>query len=172
MPNIFRIYQLSEQLEHLLDALEEHPDAAPESLQAGIDALTGEFNARVEDVALAIQNAKARCTSIYEEIARLQTIVNREEATQVNLKNALLVLMNKAQVQKVKGTLVTVSVAKNGGAVPIELTVDPKDLPEKYRTEKVEYSLNRSAVEQDEKLGFPLPDCIKLKERGQHVRIS
>ena len=172
MPNLFKIYQLSDQLEHLLDALEENPEADPASLQAGIDALTGEFNARVEDVALAIQNAKAREVALKSERDRLAVLATQSELTQTRLKAALLELMNKAQVKKVKGNLVTVSVAGNGGAQPIELTVEPKDLPPDFRTEKVEYSLNRAAVDKNVAIGLDLPPCIIIKERGSHIRIS
>lgn len=172
MPNVFRIYQLSEQLEHLLDALEQNPEADPTSLQAGIDALTGEFNTRVEDVALASRNAAARADALHREIQRLSALAAKELAMEAKLKAALLSIMENAHLQKVKGSLVTVSVAKNGGAQPIELTVDPKDLPPEFRKEKVEYALNREEVDKRLSVGLDLPDCIKLKERGSHIRIS
>jgi hypothetical protein len=63
------------------------------------------------------------------------------------------------------------TVAKNGGKLPIWLDskVNPKDLPKKYQQITVEINRNtvREALEAGEDLEF-----AGFSERGKHLRIS
>jgi hypothetical protein len=169
---LYQVYQLSEALVAALEQLEENPELPIEDLERLLDGLTHDFNTKVEDIGLAIGNINARIAAKQTEIRRLQEAADYEDQQVARLKGSLMALMNRAGVPKVKGKLVTVSICANGGAIPITVDGDPKDLPEEFRKEVVTYSLNREAVTQAQAVGIDLPDVIHIQPRGQHIRIS
>ena len=169
---LFQVYHISEALEAALDMLESNPELPMADLSVLLEALTTDFNGKVEEIGLAVRNIQARIAAKEAEIIRLKESVDMEDAQVGRLKESLMALMNKAQVQKVKGKLVTVSICQNGGALPITIDVEAEDLPMEFRRETVTYSLDRQAVEQAQAVGLDLPNCIIIQPRGSHVRIS
>lgn len=165
------LYKLPDQLIFILDLLEENPDIPQEELLEQLAITTQEFNEKVEQVALAVRNSESRATSMRFEVERLENHARSEENKVKRLKDSLLTLMNAAAIQKVAGKVVTVSVANNGGELPISLTCEPKDLPEQFRKETITYSLNREAVKDYQTIGMDLPAVVVVGKRGQNIRI-
>lgn len=169
---LFQVYHLSEALNQALDQLEANPELPMADLSALLEALTGDINAKVEDIGLAIRNSQARISAKEAEIIRLKELVDIEDGQVARLKESLMGLMNRAGISKVKGKLCNVSICANGGVIPIIVEGDMADLPEEFRLEKTVFSLNRAAVEQAQAVGLDLPDIITISPRGQHVRVS
>lgn len=169
---LFQIYNLSDLLNAALDMLEGNPALSAEELDALLGSVTADLNSTVEEVGLAIRNNQARINAKEAEVLRLKEACETEEAQNDRLKKALMAMMDRANITKVKGNLLTVSIRNNGGVLPITIEGDPADLPESFRKEKVVYSLNREAVEQAKELGVDLPAGVVVQPRGRNLQIT
>ena len=79
--------------------------------------------------------------------------------------------LEKQGVRKLRTKKFNLSIAKNGGKVPIAIDskINPKDLPKQYQriTVEVDHTAVRKALESDTQL-----DWATWGERGQHLRIK
>jgi len=170
--NLLQIYTLTDQLNAVLDQLDENPELTTEEIQKALDTMTGDLNARVEDVALAIVNEEAITEAKRREISRLKELADREEGRTDKLRASLMALMKRAELGKLKGKLVNVTIANNGGKLPVEFAGDPTALPEHFRKTTIVTTLDYDAVINANTLGMDLPEGVKVLERGQHLRIK
>ena len=79
--------------------------------------------------------------------------------------------LEKQGVRKLRTKKFNLSIAKNGGKVPIAIDskINPKDLPKQYQkiTVEVDHTAVRKALESDTQL-----DWATWGERGQHPPIK
>ncbi len=148
-----------------------------------------EFDWKMRDkvdayASLAI-NIEADADIIAKEVKRLS---DRKNAL-MNRRARLLALakfsMERLKVRKLEGVRFTIAIQKNGGPEPLEVLVEPKELPEGFRDEEVVYSpvmeplrkaleLRRAALAKDPPEADPFPELAgkaELKERGESVRV-
>ena len=118
-----------------------------QSLKADVDAITDEIK-RLNDRAMVLENRGAR------------------------LKALAKYSMDRLQVRKLEGVRFTIAIQKNGGKDPVEVLVQPEDLPDPYRREKIVISPDADAIRAGlEKKDPLLEGKARMGERGESVRI-
>ena len=75
----------------------------------------------------------------------------------------------RVQSGHTESNTIKASITKNGGKLPIVLTVDPKDLPFDFQRVKIE--ANSDAIRDALEHGQEVPGA-ELGERGEHIKIG
>lgn len=168
--NLYELTQEMVELDTLL-AQAEDPDSPEvfDAIQRAL-ALHDERERKVDAYCCLIAEISARAAARKAEADRLNASATASANAVKRLKTRLLEAFNAMGIGKLETERFTVSVAKNGGLVPLEIDpdVDPAALPEEYQkvTISVDNEKVRAALATTE-----LP-FAKLGERGQHVRIK
>lgn len=167
--NLYELTQEMVELDNLLSQAED-PDSPEifDAIQRAL-ALHDEREAKVDAYCCLIAEIGARAAARKAEAARLAENARAAEGHVKRLKTRLLESFNAMGIGKLETERFTVSVARNGGLVPLEINdVDPATLPAEYQrvTISVDNEKVRAAL-----ANAPLP-FAKLGERGQHVRIK
>jgi predicted nuclease with TOPRIM domain len=138
-----KLYELSEQYRSLSDTLLEEQPQNEEALKTQLASITDQFNEKSESLGKVILEYGAENEAISKEIDRLtqrkRTFDNKAEW----LKNYLQVEMQTANVDKVQGQILTISLQKsppscqvlNESLVPQEFI---KIIPESRQISKVD----------------------------------
>ena len=162
-----------------MDEYEQLGEAIPEDVQAEMDAFYSDlvisFESKVDNYAYVIADAKGKIKQIKEEEKRLNALRKMQERKEKKLKSIILQTMQQIGMTKLDTGLHKLSVGKAGGKRKLEITCDFKDLPEMFRTQRVEV-----IVEPDKECLFealseedsePIPGVI-LHPRSIIVRIK
>lgn len=167
--NLYGLTQEMIELDNLLASAEDPDDPAIfDAIQRAL-SLHDEREAKVDAYCCLIAEINARAEARKAEAARLAENARVSENTVKRLKLRLLESFNAMGIGKLETERFTVSIARNGGLVPLEMDdVDPTTLPEQFQ--KVTVSVDNAAVREALKT-TDLP-FAKLGERGQHVRIK
>lgn len=168
--NLYELTQEMIELDTLLATAEDPDDPEIfEAIQRAL-ALHDERERKVDAYCCLIAEISARAAARKAEAQRLAENASRSEATVKRLKTRLLDAFNAMGIGKLETERFTVSVAKNGGLVPLELdpTLDPSTLPEEFQ--RVTISPDTDAIRAA--LATTTLPFAKLGERGQHVRIK
>jgi hypothetical protein len=153
-------------------AVDEGGEIAPEA-EAALDAwfaeLSQDRDKKVDAYAALIREWTLRAAARREEMERLAKRVKADENAAKRLKERLKFFMESQGLDKIETKRFRVSVAKNGGKLPLELTVRPEQLPMDFQLSQVivDEQRLRKALED----GREVPGA-KLGERGTHLRIS
>lgn len=154
----------------------------PEALAALLDMASGDFNDKVERVALKINSYMAESAAISAEADRLARRAKSRAARAAYLKRYLHLCLTKANVPRVTGLLVNVRVQKNGQP-SVRCTLSPEQLEALYArgftepgvppiVDKVlEFKLNARRLLQAVAADFTIPEGITI-EHGTHLRID
>lgn len=123
-----RLYEATDALEVVREWLEENVETIiaaggeiPDELAQLIDRAEGDFDTKVERVALFIQERLGQAKLIKEEAKRLSDRAAREERKAETMKRYLLVNLQRANKKKVEGKLVDVRVQANPISIKTEL---------------------------------------------------
>lgn len=142
-----KLYEASEALGITDEWLEELGGELTPEMEALLNQAEGDFNTKVENVALKIKALEAEAEAIKTEEARLAARRKARENGARNLKAYLERCLVAAGKEKVNGLLVTVAMQLNPPSVQIADDVDPQELygagcpvvvrePETYRINK------------------------------------
>lgn len=148
------------------EAMEQQIDAYEDT----IESLEWDLSEIVEELIKDARNNEAEAAAMEREekffARKKRWALERAE----NDRKLAQYTMERRDEKKVKGDLFSVSIVKNGGKRGIQLICDPKDLPERFRTEKVEYSLNQEEARKALDAG---EDGLKFyyKPQGEHLSI-
>jgi hypothetical protein len=155
--------------EEELSSGEVHPE-----LDAMLDQVEGDLNAKVQNVALVIQDQAADVKKLVDEASRLQDRARSASRRIDHLKEWLAFNLRAAGVTKIEGDLIKVGLRKN--SAPSIKPEDPEFIPEEFR--KVVVSFDGTAAKKHLKDAGKLPADIGryeidglIVERGQHLRI-
>jgi hypothetical protein len=171
MTTLYKLTQEMQALDELLATCED-PNAPEifDAIQRAL-ALQDERERKVDAYCSLIAEINARGAARKAEAERLYLSAQVSENAVKRLKNSLLESFKTLGIKKLETERFTVTVANNGGVLPLELApnLDPRELPEPFKkiivapdNEKI-----RAALEAKQELPF-----AKLGERGQHVRIK
>ena len=175
----YKLYELSEKLEELNNLIENLegitiPAELAETLNeilAEAKATERDFADKVDNIASLIQSRKRWMQVRKEESDRLSELIRKDDNTINWLTGYLMEHLEKQGVRKLRTKKFNLSIAKNGGKVPIVIDskINPKDLPRKYQkiTVEVDHTAVRKALESDTQL-----DWATWGERGQHSPIK
>lgn len=168
---LYEIAQVYKALQEQLDSVET-PDEMRQVLIDTMESLGMDFEDKAENMAALIAENNAMVDACEKEISRLSDKVTRLKAQNTSIKNYLKMEMQIIGKRKVTAGIWQISIAKNGGKIPIEwntLNLDISSLPERFikREENLNIVAVREALEAGEELSF-----AKLGERGESLRIK
>jgi hypothetical protein len=108
--------------------------------------------------------AKAR----EEEATRLFNLASADLNAARRLRERLLYFFELHRISKLETERFRLTVAANGGALPLFVDCEPEALPEDYQRVRIE--ADKAAIREALESGAPL-DFARLGERGRHLRI-
>ena len=158
------LYELTNEYQALL-AMAEDPDVDQEAFADTLEGLEGEIEDKAEAYAIVMKELKAEADKFDAEGKRLLDHADHLTARIDRMKAALMDSMNAIGKTKISTEHFKVSVAGNGGLLPLRLT---KEVPDEYKCLKPEIDVKkiREALTAGEQLDFAY-----LGERGQHLSI-
>jgi hypothetical protein len=171
------LLQISDEM-RTLDALVAEIAAEGGDITQVEDTITQWFNeigserdSKVDNYCALIREFELLAKARDEEVARLQKRVETDLNAANFLKARLKSFFEEQGIKKIETERFTVSIAKNGGAVPIEYSEDPERLPAEFRKvvtqTKYDTEAIRSALEAGSELSF-----AKLGERSTRLSIK
>jgi len=167
------LFEIGDELERIAEALREAEgvvDGGP--LEEWFDSVMEARDEKVDRYCNLIKSLEWMVAIREEEIKRLQSLVKSDQTAVKRLKERLRIFV-EGQGGKVETTLHRLSVAKNGGKVPVlypgEWADSPSEAPEAYHRRRIE--LDVEAIRTSLEAGDDVPGC-SLGERGTHLRIK
>jgi len=181
-----RLYECVDGIDTVREWIDEHAD---ELIAAGgdlerlpelaelLELAEGQLANKVESVALYVRELLSTAAAIKEESARLAARAKHAEAAAASLKRYLLINMERAELKRVDGKLVTVRVQASPPAVTHDLTdADLRALyaipvGPRFVTRTETFALDRKVTLAAEQTGESLPPGVQVT-RGTHIRIA
>ena len=162
-----KLYELTADVMLLQEMLENELDDE----QMLLDTLEGvqyEYEYKLEQYAKVIRNLEADANALKMEADRLSNKRRVIENNIDRLKNHMFESMKVTGINKVKGSVLNVSIQKNGGKLPVIVDCDVMDLPESVV--KVTKSPDLEAIRKVLDAG----ECsyARYGERGESLRIK
>lgn len=161
-----KLYEIVGELQEFIEMNEGLEDE--QAYQDTLEGLQGELDDKVEQWCHAIKNQEGERDAIKAEADRLSAKAASLTKQVERMKNTLRIYMTEANRKKA-GNTIKASIQKNGGKLPIVLTVDPKDLP--FDFQKVKIEPNNEAIRDALEHGQEVPGA-ELGERGEHIKIG
>jgi hypothetical protein len=134
-----------------------------------IDQLDQDFLTKVDNYAALISELEARAQHRKDEAKRLDALAKSDANSATFLKQRLKTVLEQRGTKKLETPRYRLSVAGNGGKLPVEIHVDASDLPEQYQ--KVKRDPDTDAIREALQKGEEVQGCA-LGERGKHLRIN
>lgn len=138
------------------------------------DTLEGEdFNieALAENLAKDIRNNEMDAKAYKEEAKRWAEKATRSGKRAESIRALLKYILESNGQRKLKAGMFDLSIANNGGKLPIKYYVDPAELPEEFRLEEVTYKADDKAIRTFLDEGGE-SDQFRYGERGTNLRIK
>jgi hypothetical protein len=165
-----KLWAISDELEEIGALLAEAGGELTPDLEARLDAVEGEFLAKVERVALYIRECERMAEGAKVEKDRLARIQKANESTADGLKRYLLAHLERHGRDKVD--TYRARVRRSPSPPSYRWAGDTYEaIPEPFRRTRVTHSLNVDAVKEAIMEGAPLPPEIMVVP-GHHIRIS
>jgi hypothetical protein len=161
-----KIYEIIDDLREFIEAYEGLEDE--QAYKDTLEALQGELDDKVEAWCKAEKNLEGERDAVKAELDRLQLKYKMLDNHVERMKQTLQMYMVAAGRRQAGRTL-GAKIVKNGGLAPLEITVQPKDLPEQFQKVTIEADKKaiRDALDKGEELPF-----AQLLERGEHLKIG
>ncbi len=179
MTETYKLYEISGKLEELNNLIENLegitiPAEGAETFNkilAEAKATERDFADKVDNIVSLIQSRKKWMQVRKEESDRLNQLIRKDDNTINWLTGYLMEHLEKQGVRKLRTKKFNLSIANNGGKLPvvIDSKIEPKNLPPKYRN--VSYSPNKNAIREALEKGETL-NFAYFGERGKSLRIK
>ncbi len=166
------LYQITNEIQHLIDAMLEHGADSTEAaiaLDEAMADLDAALDVKADQYAKVIRELEARADARAEEAARIRALANTDAATAQRLKERLRDAMQRTGRTKISTPTFQLSVAANGGKQP--MTIDPgavEDLPANLT--RIVREPDKEAIRAALESGEAIPGCTLLP-RGHSLRI-
>lgn len=175
MSTLLQISKDAEALEDLLDEYAEAHDGDITDIADVIDAWlvenTDDLKVKLDGYVSLILECEARAKARKEESKRVAELAKYDVNLAARLKERIKYFFEQHDLTRVDTTCARITLAKNGGKLPliVDGTVPPEQLPQRFQ--KVSLSADnaaiRDALESGEELEF-----ARLGERGKSIRIK
>ena len=163
MPTLLELSMDMQRLDHLLAANGGEVTAEVEqALATWASDLDGQFHRKVDGYAAFIRELDHRAEIREGEAERLAKKARADARIASYLRDRLKAVFQDRGIKKLETDRFTVSIANNGGKLPIE--VDETDVPEKYL--RFEPRMDREAIRAELQQGIVLP-FARLGEAAQ-----
>ena len=113
-----------------LQEMLESPIDDEDILKDTLEAVQGEYEAKIESYCKVIRNIEADIEAIKTETKRLSEKKKVLENNIDRLKKAMFDSMKATNTNKVKGQIFTVAIQRNGGKLPVIVDVETSELPD------------------------------------------
>lgn len=164
------LYELNGQLLELQSMLSDS-SIEPDVLADTLEAVEGDYEIKIESYCKVIKNLEGDVDALKAEAQRLTDKRKVLESNIDKLKKAMYDSLKLVGKTKIKGTLFTVAIQKNGGKEPVIMSSDAKteDLPDDLviYTEKPNLDAIRDLLQAGKTV-----DGFSLGERGESLRIK
>lgn len=155
-------------LENLLMEQEGDITGAEEIVKGWFDELEGDLHGKLDGYAALITEMLGRAKIRREEAERLSNRARIDENSAKYLKVRLLEFFQTHGHKKIETARYRISVANNGGKQPMEIDLQPDDLPDEFQ--RIEVKADQEAIRSAlEKIKLPF---ARMLPRGQHIRIK
>lgn len=161
------LYELTEELLQIIDIAEE--DGEDEALIGSWEAVSGEFDDKVEAYCKVITQLDADAQALKSEEKRLSERRKRIEKRTDWMRQKVKEYMTAVGKRKAGGTLFTASIKTNGGVLPLIVEGKAADLPAEFQ--RVVYEADNGAIRDALEAGRELP-FAHFGERGESLKIS
>ena len=156
-----------------LQELLESPLDDEDVLKDTLEAVQGEYEAKIEAYCKVIKNIEADMEALKAEAKRLTDKRKTLENNVDRLKKAMFDSMKATNTPKVKGQLFTVAIQKNGGVIPINYDKNDKNITANLPDQLVNIveTPNLEAIRELLEAGKVVVG-FTLGERGESLRIK
>ena len=161
------IYELTQGIQMLLDLMEEGT-MDEDTLKDALMNSKEELAIKLENYCKFIKNLESDIAGLKEEEKRLASKRKTMENTIDRAKEAMKYAMEAADMEKVKGTLFTITIQANPEKVVME-TEDVSSIPADYLRTK-EPEIDKAKIKEDLKAGVELSFAHLEKSRGVRIR--
>lgn len=167
------LHEMTADYRMLQDQLDsaETPEEMRQTLMDTMESIGGEIEDKAENMAAMVSDNKAMIMACKTEIQRLTDKVKRLDNQNDSIMSYMMMEMRFAGIRKIKAGTWQISIAKNGGKIPIEWSenINTDELPSYYT--KVTKEIDTTAVRNALEAGVEL-DFARLGERGESLRIK
>ncbi len=170
MPTLIEISQDLLAFKSLLDECDtEITPEIEQSMESWFAELDATSKDKLDNYAALIRDVQLRASARKEEMERLHKRIKVDENTARRLKDRLKMFFEVQGIKSIDTRRYKLTLCKNAGKTPIEITGEPEDLPMQYqRLEvKADTDLIRKALECNQ-----VVPGAKLLPRGTNLRIS
>ena len=161
------IYELTQGIQMLLDLMEEGT-MDEDTLKDALMNSKEELAIKLENYCKFIKNLESDIAGLKEEEKRLASKRKTMENTIERAKEAMTYAMEAADMEKVKGTLFTITIQANPEKVVME-TEDVSSIPADYLRMK-DPEIDKAKIKEDLKAGVELSFAHLEKSRGMRIR--
>lgn len=162
------LYELTERMQMVQDLLESD-EFDEQTIADTLDAVEGAYEYKMENCCKVIKNLEADIEALKAEAKRLTDKRRTLENNIDRLKARMFESMKITGKEKIKGSVFTLTIQKNGGKAPVVLDVDVEELPDNLVRVKEEPDIEaiRDYLENN-------PECkyAHIGERGESLRIK
>lgn len=170
-PTLLDIADDARALADLLDERDGDITGQEEAVQAFLDETDEALTTKVDRIAGLIRQLEAYAAARKAEAKRIADLAKTDENRAKWLKGMLLMGLDVAGVDRIDGDRHRVTVAKNGGKVPVVVPDDVAVLPDAFVRTVVKRDADKDAIREALEGGADVPGC-SLGERGRSVRIK
>ena len=164
------LYEITGELLELQNMIEEGVD--PDVLNDTIESVEFDLEQKAEGYVMVIRNLEAQAKAIKDEEKRLREKRLSAENGIERLKKRLFDSMNATGKKKLNAGVFTLSVQKNGGALPVIIDADVENMPKEMLKMEIRPDTKRIAeLLQDEEKSRLYSKFAHFGERGESLRI-
>lgn len=134
-----------------------------------LEALQGELNDKVSQWSRCIKNMEGERDAIKAEGDRLTARAKSVDNQITHMKATLMMYLKAAGKTSAGDAVIKASIIKNGGKAPLEIDIEPEELPENFR--KVTFVADKEAIRAALEDGRTY-SWARIGERGEHIKIG
>lgn len=164
------LYEITGELLELQNMIEEGAD--PDVVNDTIESVEFDLEQKAEGYVMVIRNLEAQAKAIKDEEKRLREKRLAAENGIERLKKRLFDSMNATGKKKLNAGVFTLSVQKNGGALPVIIDEDVMNMPQEMLKIDIKPDTKRIAeLLQDDQKSRYYSKFAHFGERGESLRI-
>lgn len=163
------LYEITTELQTALAALDETSGEMTPALQATLDGLQGDLEAKAQGIVHVVRNLQAHAEACASEAALLEQKAARSARSARGLKDYLKLQLERLGLPRLDAGVFKIRVQANPPSVRCDVPLEQLPAPLVKRREVVE--LDRAAVLEAARAGLSLPAGLRV-EVGSHLRIS